>query len=301
MTTTTIGRLVAAALLTMVGGCDAFTTTTTTTTSHRRHETALGMGLDLVTYLRTEFISAALVTNQTPRAADVCLQLGTDDGRAITFVPRTIRTFITSTSEGELTVTARRQLRQQAERRGTDVEIVYRDQASDDLRDTADDSVDVVISLQAADTMRERGLDWKGSVREAARVLRPGGRLLFVEMTELGAERKSYADYVKNLGVRVGGGEGDDNDDDNDKQEVYPVFSEVSLDDVDLVLVPHVAGIAIKAVDAGLSQKERMQKQKKEEQDKYAELSISAFERGSKRKRKKKKKQEVAAEDAPSN
>lgn len=44
--------------------------------------TGLRMGLDLVTYLRTEWISAALCTNQTPRSADVCLQLGTEDGRA---------------------------------------------------------------------------------------------------------------------------------------------------------------------------------------------------------------------------
>lgn len=44
--------------------------------------TGLRMGLDLVTYLRTEWISAALCTNQTPRSADVCLQVGTEDGRA---------------------------------------------------------------------------------------------------------------------------------------------------------------------------------------------------------------------------
>lgn len=47
--------------------------------------TGLRMGLDLVTYLRTEWISAALCTNQTPRSADVCLQIGTEDGRAGTY------------------------------------------------------------------------------------------------------------------------------------------------------------------------------------------------------------------------
>ena len=51
----------------------------------RQTTTGLRMGLDLVTYLRTEWISAALCTNQCPRSADVCLQLGTDDGRAGTF------------------------------------------------------------------------------------------------------------------------------------------------------------------------------------------------------------------------
>ena len=55
------------------------------TSSPVRPTTGLRMGLDLVTYLRTEWISAALCTNQTPRSADVCLQLGTEDGRAGTF------------------------------------------------------------------------------------------------------------------------------------------------------------------------------------------------------------------------
>jgi hypothetical protein len=49
------------------------------------------MAMDMVTYLRTEWIAAALCSNQTPRSADVCLQLGTEDGRIVTFVPRTIR------------------------------------------------------------------------------------------------------------------------------------------------------------------------------------------------------------------
>jgi hypothetical protein len=42
--------------------------------------TTLMMGLDMVTYMRTEWISAALCTNQTPRSADVVLQLGSEDG-----------------------------------------------------------------------------------------------------------------------------------------------------------------------------------------------------------------------------
>ena len=86
---------------------------------------ALTMALDPVTYLRTEWVSAALCTNQTPRSADVCLQLGTADGRAVNFVPRTIREIITSSAErqpvggqvdgvesGGLTVSCQRQLRQ---------------------------------------------------------------------------------------------------------------------------------------------------------------------------------------------
>lgn len=243
-----------------------------------------GGGLDLVTYLRTEFISAALCTNQTPRAADVCLQLGVEDGRAVNFVPRTVRAFVTSSSDpsGELPVSAKRQLRQQAERRGAGVELVLRDQRSDDLSETEDESVDVVVSLQAAAPMAANGLDWRASVRESARVLRPGGRLLFVERTELDGAR--YADYVRNLRILVKG----ENEDD-DEAETTPVFDEVGTDDVDLVLVPHVAGVAIKSEDAGLTKKEREQRVKDEKADRYAELSISAFERGRKRRKRKKK------------
>jgi hypothetical protein len=47
--------------------------------------------LDPVTYLRTEWVSAALVANQTPRNADAVLCLGVGDGRIVNFVPRTVR------------------------------------------------------------------------------------------------------------------------------------------------------------------------------------------------------------------
>jgi hypothetical protein len=105
-------KLVAFVLALACHNSDAF--------SHRIHRqylprqttrTSLKMGLDLVTYIRTEWISAALCTNQTPRSADVCLQLGVEDGRAITFIPRTIRELITSSAEpdGKLTISARRQ------------------------------------------------------------------------------------------------------------------------------------------------------------------------------------------------
>ena len=47
--------------------------------------------LDPVTYLRTEWVSAALCTNQTPKEADRVLQLGIEDGRIVNFVPRTVR------------------------------------------------------------------------------------------------------------------------------------------------------------------------------------------------------------------
>ena len=238
------------------------------------------MGLDLVTYIRTEWISAALCTNQTPRSADICLQLGVEDGRAITFIPRTIRELITSSAEpdGKLTMSARRQLKQQQERRKA-ATVTYVDQRCDDLRETPDASVDVVISLQAAARMLENGLDWKKSVIEAARVLKPGGRLLFVEQTELAGE--SYLDYVENLC------DVDDTVPIAEDDERVPIF-EVGFDEVDLVLVPHIAGVAVKSEDAGLTAEELSKREEEEKKDRLADLSIAAYERGIKKRRKKK-------------
>jgi len=256
-----------------------------------KSSSALRMGLDLVTYLRTEWISAALCTNQTPLEADVCLQLGVEDGRAVTFIPKTVRELITSSAEadGKLTVTARRQLKQQRDRRSGSAIIQYVDQPSDDLRETPDESVDVVISLQAAARMMENGLDWKKSVQEAARVLKPGGRLLFCEQTELGGT--SYVDYVAQLATVKSGEE------DLENAERFLVFEEGGVDDVDLVLTPHVAGVAIKSEDGGLTAEERSAKKAQEEKDRVADISISAFERGLKKRKKKKK---VVAEDESS-
>lgn len=87
--------------------------------SHGARTSTLKMSLDLVTYLRTEWVSAALCTNQTPRSADVVLQLGCEDGRAVTFIPRTVRELITSSNQpdGQVPVGAKRQLKQQQQRR----------------------------------------------------------------------------------------------------------------------------------------------------------------------------------------
>lgn len=261
-----------------------------------RKSVSLRMGMDIVTYVRTEWISAALCTNQTPGTADTCLQLGSQDGRCVNFLPRTIREIITSTVEadGVLPVSVRRQLKQQQDRRGA-ARVTYYDQRADDLKDLKDESVDIVISLQATARMLENGLDWKKSVREAARVLKPGGRLLFVEQTLL--EGESYLDYVDLLGTAAADGE--PTADGDEEVERFPVFEEVGYDDVDLVLIPYVAGVALKSMDAGLTKKERDMKEKNAERDKVADLSILAYERGlKKRKRKKKVPEEETGEKA---
>jgi len=260
-----------------------------------RPTTELGMGLDMITFMRTEWISAALCTNQTPRTADVALQLGCEDGRAITFIPRTIDEFITSTVEadGILPLSIGRQLTQQEKTRNAAV-VIFRDQRADDLKDTPDESVDVVLSLQAAARMVETGLDWKKSVEEAARVLKPGGRLLFVEQTSLNGE--SYLNCLDNIGLEyessqeVVEGEEVEEDDNEEKKKRFPTFEEVGYDDVDLVLVPHVAGIAMKSLDAGMTVDERDAKEAKIEKDRLGEIALTAFERGIKKRKKKKKK-----------
>ena len=158
--------------------------------------------------------------------------------------------------------------------------------------------------------------------------MKPGGRFLFVESATVNGE--SYLDYLvglsENGGVEIkggleglsGGGNGGSEDDDDGKAAVAdaaddissiadddgdtandttisPLFDEVGYDQVDMVLQPHVAGVAIKASDADLSAAEKAQKRAREESDRLAELSFDVFERGLKKRRKRKKKEEKKA------
>ena len=245
---------------------------------------SLQMGLDVVTYLRTEWVSAALVTNQTPRSANVCLQLGTQDGRAVQFVPRTVREIITSTiaPDGALPISVRRQLKQQKERRSSIdmMTITYADQRADDLKETPSNSIDVVISLQSAAPMTEQGLDWKQSIREAGRVLKAGGRFLFVEQTKINGE--DYLEFVGNLRPPRDNGDVDD-------FNYAPMFESIGFDNVDLVLEPHVAGVFVKSSVAGMSTDEVTKREANVEKERLDDLSIVAYERGIKKRKRKKK------------
>lgn len=252
----------------------------------------MGSDLDLVTYLRTEWVSAALCTNQIPRSSTSVLQIGVEDGRAVNFVPRSVQELITSSidEDGLISIGCRRQLKQQTERRGSGLRIKYIDQAADNLKETGNDSVDAVISLQAVDKMGKNGMDWKKSIREVARVLKPGGRFLFVERTDL--EGDNFLEEVMAL-VSL---------EDKPSAEQYgdqkplatPIFEMVGYDDVDFIIVPHVAGVVEKAMYVGMTPTEVEEKKTAEKEaeskDRMAELSINAFERGLKRRKKKKKK-----------
>ena len=267
------------------------------TGSRQQNNMRLFMGLDMVTYLRTEWVSAALVTNQTPREADVCLQLGTADGRAVTFIPKTIRELITSSLEadGELPISTRRQLKQQKERRSGSATITYVDQRADDLKETPDESVDVVISLQAAAKMAENGLSWKKSIEEAARVLKPGGRFLFCEQTTIDGE--SYLEYMATIQPTKRGEAPASDDEEESDEELYPVFELVGYDDVDLVIEPHIAGVVVKAELAGMTETDLEKMEAEKEKQRLADLSIEAYERGIKKRKRKKKKAKTAAEE----
>ncbi|KAL7477467.1 hypothetical protein ACHAW6_003274 [Cyclotella cf. meneghiniana] len=270
-------------------------------------KTAVGV-IDPVTYLRTEWVSAALCTNQTPRSADRVLQLGCEDGRVVNFVPRTVREIVTSSAErkdspegGGLTVSCRRQLKQMAERRQSAF-VTYSDQPADSLFETPSSSIDVVISLQCAQRMAENGLDWKKSIAEAGRVLKPGGRFLFVESAEVAGE--SYLEEVMRWSTEGVDGMFEEEEEERDDSPVDDeagsneadapmqniIFSEVGFDNVDMVLQPHIAGVAIKALDADLTSQQRAEKKSQEEEERLAELSLNAFERGRKKRRKKKSK-----------
>ena len=180
-------------------------------------------------------------------------------------------------------------MKQQEKVRGVQI-VDLVDQRADDLKEVDDESVDVVLSLQTAAKMKENGLDWKKSVQEAARVLKPGGRFLCVEQKEL--DGQSYLEYVGNLGTVIVREDDDEEDDDDSENvsETYPTFECMGYDDVDLVLVPHIATVFIKSEDAGMTEAERLKKESQEQEDRIAEISIDVFEKGLKKRRRKKKK-----------
>lgn len=165
--------------------------------------------------------------------------------------------------------------------------------------------------------MYENGLDFKQSIVEAGRVLKPGGRFLFVESAEVGGE--SYLEYIMGMSGLVSGGMGEEysetelvvrtnndrsssetQDDEESEEDIPPpppLFEEVGYDNVDMVLQPHIAGIAIKAMDADMTVEERKQMKSQEEEDRLAEMSFAAFERGNKRRKRKKKKTKSSTVD----
>jgi len=84
--------------------------------------------------------------------------------------------------------------------------------------------------------------------------------------------------------------EEEDSDDVDSPPAKSPIFQEVGYDQVDMVLQPHIAGVAIKAMDADMTPAQKAQKKAQEESERLGEMTLNAFEGRSKRRRKKKKK-----------
>ena len=156
--------------------------------------------------------------------------------------------------------------------------------------------------------MAANGMDWRRGVQEAARVLRPGGRFLFVEACEVGPG-EGYLDFLTAVSgysaeykgggdedagaAPVAGGDGEGGED-GEGADSAPLFEEVGYDQVDMVLQPHIAGVAIKAADADLTTQEKAALAAQQESDRLADMSLVAFERGIKRRKRKKKKKGFA-------
>ena len=130
-------------------------------------------------------------------------------------------------------MSCRRQLKQQRDARGTGISVRYLDQRADNLCETEDESVDAVVSLLAADKLRELGIDWKKSIQEAARVLKKGGRFLFVEKTVIGDNDEEYLDTLMSLQTvepRQSSSEAGEEDNNSAKSPVFELVGKSLFD-----------------------------------------------------------------------
>lgn len=139
--------------------------------------------------------------------------------------------------------------------------------------------------------------------------MKPGGRFLFVENANVNGEsfleeilkltavndQEEQEEGVDNNANDEMSGESSTINDTAEKEEDDSttstiIFSEVGYDNVDMVLTPHVAGVAIKALDADLTLEQRAELKSQEERDRLADLSLDAFERGNRKNKRRRKK-----------
>merc|ERR1711957_214780 len=100
----------------------------------------------------------------------------------------------------------------------------------------------------------------------------------------------SYVEEV--MSVKSVQNKNDKSTDSDEVEDVNPTFEMVGYDEVDYVLVSHVAGVVEKAMYSGMTASAIEAQKAVESKARMAELSIDAFERGLKRRKKKKKKKE---------
>ena len=141
-----------------------------------------------------------------------------------------------------------------------DVEFVNKVEGKRLFEGIKSESVDCILMLQISEDAAKSSLSssWLVSLlEESGRVLRPGGRILFVEKKKVKCDRE--VDFVAAMqGLRMdssyklfaaGEEEGDEDDDQKSMDEVdlskYSLF-DVAYDAIDLCPAPHYAGVAIK-------------------------------------------------------
>ena len=125
-----------------------------------------------VVYFQLQYITAALIGNHVPRGVNAtCLELGIGGGRNLYYYPNDIKGVIgvDSKSNPEL-------LQKTAEKCFQSVQLIESPTAAADTwgKKVATASVDCVVSIQTDGASAK-------VLAEVARVLRPGGKLIFVE------------------------------------------------------------------------------------------------------------------------
>ncbi len=267
--------------------------------------------MDPITYSRVEFVSASIVSNQIPRAADSCLQINTIDPRVFYYVPKTLRKVLCHPTfdkdDKVVDFRARRQIKQAIERRGgmesLDIEFLEKEMPLDYSRAFSvvdDESVDVVLCVTALEDTPD-DFDLKAMSMEIGRVLKPGGRFIFVER-----EEKKVGETIEAL--RMDGSYRPFDDKDSEEEAAYQAeleggdvdFSLYSMfdvveDPIDMCPMPFIAGVSVKRDPNEALEPEKPKVLTPAEQARAkkvsdgADLVISAFERGRKKSRPKKK------------
>lgn len=245
------------------------------------------------------------------------------DPRAAYYVPKSLKKLICHGTFIPVEFRAKRQVEQATERRGQmdlEVDFVNKQEGKRLFEGVGDESVDVVMMLQISEDAAKSDLasSWLVALlSETGRVLRPGGRILFVEKKDVKVDRE--IDFVSAMqGLRMDGSyklfaageeEGDENDSEKSMEEVdlqkYSLF-DVAYDSIDLCPSPHYAGVAIKRSAKEEEEVEEVrekremtmgERMKYEKRVKGAELAIEAFERGRKKKKRGKKGQQQEEEE----
>mmetsp|Transcript_25713 Transcript_25713/g.57660 ORF Transcript_25713/g.57660 Transcript_25713/m.57660 type:complete len:282 (+) Transcript_25713:129-974(+) len=126
-------------------------------------------------YWKREYITAAMLSRQIPSSAQTVLELFSEDGKRFYYYPKTVSQVIVVPGAGGLDDKTRREMDEMAAKAFKALRVA-------DLSSLPSGAVDVVVSVN------KLGGSPASTARDLFRVLRPGGRLVFVEpLKDLGA------------------------------------------------------------------------------------------------------------------